>query len=90
LHAHNEPHDEITRLEERIEELHAKIETCRKFVVASRIAVTGGGIVLVAMLVGAKCSETYFGFRGTADIARLATGSTRSRMCRHGFAPKGS
>ena len=41
------------RLEERIEELCAKIESCRKFILASRIAVTGGGIVLAAMLVGA-------------------------------------
>ena len=47
-----QPHDEIARLEERIEELHAKIESCRKFVLASRIVVTGGGIVLAAMLVG--------------------------------------
>lgn len=40
-------------LEEHIEELYAKIESCQKFVLASRIAVVGGGIVLVAMLVGA-------------------------------------
>ena len=40
-------------LEERIEELCAKIESCRKFILASRIAVTGGGILLAAMLVGA-------------------------------------
>jgi hypoxanthine-guanine phosphoribosyltransferase len=52
LFAQNE-HDEIVRLEERIEELCAKIESCRKFILASRIAVTGGGIVLAAMLVGA-------------------------------------
>jgi hypothetical protein len=52
LFAQNE-HDEIVRLEERIEELRAKIESCRKFILASRIAVTGGGIVLAAMLVGA-------------------------------------
>jgi hypothetical protein len=41
LFAQNE-HDEIVRLEERIEELCAKIESCRKFILASRIAVTGG------------------------------------------------
>ena len=41
------------RLEERIEELHAKIESCRKFILASKIALAGGGIVLAAMLVGA-------------------------------------
>ena len=52
MFAQNEQ-DEIMRLEERIEELCAKIESCRKFILASRIAVTGGGIALAAMLVGA-------------------------------------
>ena len=46
-------HDEIVRLEEHIEELAAKIENCRKFILASRIAMAGGGIVLAAMLLGA-------------------------------------
>ena len=36
-----------------IEELDAKIESCRKFILASRIAMAAGGIVLAAMLVGA-------------------------------------
>ena len=53
MHAHNGPHDGILLLEEHIEELHAKIESCQKFILASGIAVVGGGIVLVAMLVGA-------------------------------------
>ena len=48
-----DPHDEIVHLEEHIEELAAKIENCRKFILASRIAMAGGGIVLVALLVGA-------------------------------------
>ena len=48
-----DPHEEIVRLEEHIEELAAKIEGCRKFILASRIAVAGGGLVLAAMLVGA-------------------------------------
>ena len=46
-------HDEIVRLEEHIEELAAKIESCRKFILASRIATGAGGIVLAAMLLGA-------------------------------------
>ncbi len=48
-----DPHDEIVRLEAHIEELAAKIESCRKFILASRIAMTGGGIVLAAMFFGA-------------------------------------
>ena len=46
-----DPYEEIVRLEERIEELAAKVESCRKFILASRIAVAGGGLVLAAILV---------------------------------------
>ena len=56
MHAHksdDDPHGEIVRLEEYIEQLAAKIESCRKFILASRIAMAGGGIVLTAMLLGA-------------------------------------
>jgi hypothetical protein len=48
-----DPHDEIVRLEEHIEELAAKIENCRKFILASRIAIAGSGVVLAALLFGA-------------------------------------
>ena len=48
-----DPHDEVVRLEALIEELADKVENCRKFILASRIATWGGGIVLFAMLVGA-------------------------------------
>ena len=48
-----DPRDEIVRLEAHIEQLAAKIESCRKFILASRIATWGGGIILVAMLIGA-------------------------------------
>jgi hypothetical protein len=49
----NDPQGEIAFLEERIEELDAKIESCRKFIMASRIAVAGGTLVLAGMLFGA-------------------------------------
>jgi hypothetical protein len=45
-------HEEIILIEEHIEELAAKIDSCRKFVLAARIAVTAGGVVLAAMLAG--------------------------------------
>lgn len=48
-----DPRDEIVRLEARIEDLAAKIENCRKFILAARIATWGGGVVLAAMLIGA-------------------------------------
>jgi hypothetical protein len=34
-----DPRGETVRLQERIEELAAKIENCRKFILASRIAI---------------------------------------------------
>lgn len=48
-----DPHQEIERLEAQIDVLAAKIESCRKFILAARVAMAGGGIVLVALLVGA-------------------------------------
>jgi hypothetical protein len=46
-------HNEIVRIEDRIEQLTEKIESCRKLILASRIAVVGGTIVLTVMLFGA-------------------------------------
>src|SRR5438445_5935347 len=48
-----DPRSEIVRLEERIEALAAKIENCRKFALAARVAMLAGGAVLLALLVGA-------------------------------------
>jgi hypothetical protein len=45
--------DEIVRLEEQIDELAARIESCRKFILAGRVVVMGAGAVLVAILTGA-------------------------------------
>ena len=52
-----DPHEEIVRLEEHTEELAAKIGSCRKFILAARIAVAGGAVVLAAMLVGVIRSD---------------------------------
>jgi hypothetical protein len=49
----NDDRDKIVRLETQIDELAARIESCRKFILVGRIAVTGGGVVLVAILLGA-------------------------------------
>jgi hypothetical protein len=45
--------DEIVQLEAQIDELAARIESCRKFILVGRIAVAGAGVVLIATLVGA-------------------------------------
>jgi hypothetical protein len=47
------PHDQIARLEAQIDQLGEKLESCRKFVLAGRVAVAAGGIVLLALLFGA-------------------------------------
>ena len=47
-----DPHDEIVRLEARIDALADRIESCRKIILASRIAAAGGAVVLAAMLFG--------------------------------------
>jgi hypothetical protein len=73
-------HDEIVRLEEHIEELAAKIESCRKFILASRIAMGAGGIVLAAMLLGAIRFDP--GAMGGSDC-----GGARG-YCRVGFKPQ--
>src|ERR1700726_3967654 len=48
-----DPHAEIERLEAQIEELSARIENCRKFILAGRIAAGVGGVLLAALLLGA-------------------------------------
>ena len=45
-----DPRAEIERLEAQIEKLSARIKNCRKFILAGRIAVAIGVILLVALL----------------------------------------
>jgi hypothetical protein len=47
-----DPRDEIVRLEAQIETLSKRIESCRKFILAARIAVSGGAILLAVLLLG--------------------------------------
>jgi hypothetical protein len=46
-------HDQIVQLEAQIDELVARIESCRKFILVGWIAAVGGGAVLITMLLGA-------------------------------------
>ena len=48
-----DPRGAIERLEARIEELSDQIESCRKFILASRLAIVLGGALLLAGLFGA-------------------------------------
>jgi hypoxanthine-guanine phosphoribosyltransferase len=72
--------DEIVQLEAQIDELAAKIESCRKFILAGRIAVVGGGAVLTAMLVSAiQFDPSVMALAVTAVLGGIvAAGSNRS------------
>lgn len=48
----DDPHGEIERLEAQIDELAARLESCRKFILIARIAVVAGAILLAAVLLG--------------------------------------
>jgi hypothetical protein len=48
----SDPHDEIERLEAQIDGLVAKLESCRKFILVSRIAIVAGAVLLATLLLG--------------------------------------
>ena len=47
-----DPREAIARLEEHIEQLEAKLESCQKFAAASRFAMALGGVLLVGLMFG--------------------------------------
>jgi hypothetical protein len=48
----DDPREEISRLEARIEELAATIESCRKIIAAAKAAIVLGAALLLALIVG--------------------------------------
>ena len=46
----SDPRERIRRLEERIEDLEARLESCQKFASASRFAIALGGVLLLGLL----------------------------------------
>jgi hypothetical protein len=44
--------DEMSELEARIEELAEAAERCRKFVLASKLAIAGGAVLLLVVILG--------------------------------------
>lgn len=61
---YDDPTDEISEIEARIEELSEIAERCRKFILASRIAIAGGGALQLV---------TVLGLLGAAQIAALGS-----------------
>ena len=49
----DDPRGEIERLEAQIDELSARLESCRKFILAGRVAILVGGVLFAALLVQA-------------------------------------
>ncbi len=72
--------DEIVRFEAQIDELAARIESCRKFILAGRIAVVGGSVVFIATVVGAiQFDPSIMAVAVAAVLAGIvAVGSNRS------------
>jgi hypothetical protein len=62
----DDPIDEISQLEARIEELAEIAERCRKFILASRAAIAGGVALLLVMMLG------LFGSNQVAAIGSIA------------------
>jgi hypothetical protein len=47
-----DPRDEIARLEDQIEQLEMRLDSCRKFAAAARFAIALGGVLLVGLVSG--------------------------------------
>jgi len=75
-----DPHDEIVRLEARIEELTDRLEGCRKFILAGRVAAAGGAIILAVLLLGLlRFDPAIMACAGAALLGGfVAWGSNRS------------
>ena len=62
----DDPVDEISRIEARLEELAAVAERCRKFILVSKAAIAGGAALLLVMMLG------LFGSSQVAAIGSIA------------------
>jgi hypothetical protein len=74
--------EEIERLEVQVDELPAKIDSCRKLILAGRIAMAAGGVALIAMLTGviglnpSVMSAAVAALFGGGIVAAGSSGST--------------
>src|SRR6202022_5193444 len=64
--AEDNPIDEISRIEARIEELAEVSERCRKMILVSKVAIAGGVALLLVMMLG------LFGSNQVAAIGSIA------------------
>ena len=66
LIAEDDPSDEISLIEERLEELAEVSERCRKIILVSKAAIAGGVALLLVMMLG------LFGSNQAAAIGSIA------------------
>ena len=64
----DDPHDDIERLEAQIDEIGGRLDSCRKFILAARIAIAAGGALLAAMLLGIVTPDPRLLFAAIAAI----------------------
>jgi hypothetical protein len=62
----DDPTDEISLIEERLEELAEVSERCRKIILVSKAAIAGGAALLLVMMLG------LFGSSQTAALGSIA------------------
>ena len=67
LMAEDDPTDEISQIEARIEELAEVSERCRKIILASKAAIAGGAVLLFVVMLG------LLGSNQVAALGSIAT-----------------
>jgi hypothetical protein len=75
-----DPHEQIAQLEAQIETLAETVEGCRKIMLVAKVAMAGGAILVLAMLLGAVRTELASLSGATAAVLGgiVLLGSNRS------------